>query len=491
MKETLSYFEANDLRVCQRLSKVLLWMTVAFPILFLMSFLKIWSTSYDSLIIISILGVICTVSPTILLRMNLPITALKYIIIISIAFVIAVMGSYATVGIYMTYGLALACSCMFFDKRFTRNICIIAYFPVMVSVFIKMGAVFSEAIGRMLGYTLEYAIMSGVFISLAGATRSLMNTLHNTEKVKEVVENCENASKQLVQVVDNLADTMKENVQANGKIVEAVSKTLDDCNSSIQQVESTQESIGYMQEIADTMATETESMISIADKTYEETKAYVDFMKDAVSSMQEIEMTANSTNGAIDNLDKRIAEISDFAETITNITGQTNLLALNASIEAARAGENGRGFAVVAEQVRVLADESQKASSNIANIINNILEEIKLVRESVTQNCLSVGEGINKIELAQTRADQLGKLQENTKKTAEKLSECSKTSKNHSDKVVTMTNHMSELVHNSVEQINSIKDAVEIQNNATESMEGNFKKVERVSKDLLDISSEV
>ncbi|WP_455714257.1 methyl-accepting chemotaxis protein [Anaerosporobacter sp.] len=491
MEQTSSFFETNDLRVCKQLAKVLLWMTLAFPILFLMSFLKIWKTSYESLAIMSILGIMCTVSPSILLRMNIPMNILKYVSIISIAITISVMGSYNSMGIYMTYGLALACSCMYFDRKFTRNICIIAFVPLMLSLFIKKGAIFADAIGHMLGYTLEYVIMSAVFISLADSTRTLMNTLHNTENIKRVVSNCENSSKQLVQVVDNLASTMNENVQANTNIVEAVTKTLADCKSSIEQVEATQESICQMQDIADTMAYETDSMIAIADRTYDETKAYVDFMKDAVSSMKEIETTANSTYTAIDNLDKCITDISNFAETITNITGQTNLLALNASIEAARAGENGRGFAVVADQVRVLADESQKSSSNIANIINNILEEIRLVRESVNQNCQSVGDGIRKIELAQTRADELGKLQEDTKKTAEKLSDCSKTSKNHSDKVVDITNHMSELVHSSLDEINSIMEATKIQNNATESMEENFQKVEQISKDLLEISTEV
>src|SRR3712207_7453556 len=54
-----------------------------------------------------------------------------------------------------------------------------------------------------------------------------------------------------------------------------------------------------------------------------------------------------------------------------SIAEQTNLLALNAAIEAARAGDQGRGFAVVAEEVRKLAEESQRAAASIADLIRS------------------------------------------------------------------------------------------------------------------------
>jgi len=70
-----------------------------------------------------------------------------------------------------------------------------------------------------------------------------------------------------------------------------------------------------------------------------------------------------------------IDQVGQMANSVSEIAGQTNMLALNAAIEAARAGEAGRGFAVVADEVRKLAEQSQKASEEIAMIIQDIQRE--------------------------------------------------------------------------------------------------------------------
>lgn len=101
------------------------------------------------------------------------------------------------------------------------------------------------------------------------------------------------------------------------------------------------------------------------------------------TSMSELSAKTEGMTTNISGLSDKADNINKFVSTITSISDQTNLLALNAAIEAARAGDAGRGFSVVADEVRSLANETNKSASEVADLVGDIITSTKGAVESV------------------------------------------------------------------------------------------------------------
>lgn len=124
-------------------------------------------------------------------------------------------------------------------------------------------------------------------------------------------------------------------------------------------------------------------------------------VEETAAAMEQIAISINDTSEQAQKVGEQSAEIKAVISIISDIADQTNLLALNAAIEAARAGEHGRGFAVVADEVRKLAEKTQKSLADINASVNLLTQSIMDIGSAIGEQASS----ITQVNIAITQID--------------------------------------------------------------------------------------
>lgn len=130
-------------------------------------------------------------------------------------------------------------------------------------------------------------------------------------------------------------------------------------------------------------------------------------VEEAEEMIRRVHDTVKQIAESIHQLNESSGRIGDITDTITEIASKTNLLALNAAIEAARSGEHGKGFAVLADEIRKLADGSNKAAGEIKHLIVFIRERIQFAVDNINSGVSGVENGVERIGRVKAGIDEI------------------------------------------------------------------------------------
>ncbi|MEL7411162.1 MAG: methyl-accepting chemotaxis protein [Pseudomonadota bacterium] len=239
---------------------------------------------------------------------------------------------------------------------------------------------------------------------LKEVARKLNQVIDSThDSISTVTRNCETLY-QTAEISHDAAEQTNQSLTVQNSALASMVTTVTQLEASIREI---------------AMVTNASSEVShLATK---HTVKGVGVVEKNRQRLESLENSLNMNEQSMLELDERVKQIREMVDMISGIADNTNLLALNAAIEAARAGDQGRGFAVVADEVRKLARDTSQQTTNIRDIMNELVAAAERSRKAVSdsreemscalqssQQVKSAFTDINEaVQLIQQRVDQI------------------------------------------------------------------------------------
>jgi methyl-accepting chemotaxis protein len=240
-------------------------------------------------------------------------------------------------------------------------------------------------------------------------------TLVLQENLRSLVENIAQSAEHIAASSEELSATTQQAVVSANEVAGAV---LDIATGAADQASDTEKGASEIELLGDLIENDQKLVTQLNDLTDEverlKNEGY-DILDVLISKTQLSNNAAVEVSNVIGETNESANKIDKASQMILNIAGQTNLLALNAAIEAARAGEAGRGFTVVADEIRKLAEQSNKFATEIIKDIKELTGKSDYAVKTMSGVGAIVKEQTESVDLTNMKFDGIAKAIEKLK----------------------------------------------------------------------------
>lgn len=290
---------------------------------------------------------------------------------------------------------------------------------------------------------------------------------HAFERILESLKQFMTANLHNAGALNDYAHDLSQISQHSSHAADDISKSMEHVAAGAdEQARDTAEAVETMDEFANLIEEEQQELKSLNQAATQVMR----LKEEGVQSIRVLEektqiskTSADEITHVIDNANAAAERIFDASQMIKSIAKQTNLLALNAAIEAARAGESGKGFSVVAEEIRKLAEESNRFTEEISEIIN----ELKARTENavVTMSVMSkvVDEQSQSVEQTMDKFAGISQAIEETKEAMDKINHSGESMLQRKESIITIIQNLASVSEENAASTQQVHAAVEEQ----------------------------
>jgi len=191
-------------------------------------------------------------------------------------------------------------------------------------------------------------------------------------RAQAVAEKLSTATEEVATAINQATAT----VEQLGKSMQTIASGAEEAGAAAEE---SRAAINQIEKASDEANTQAAASLTLVVNVQELIRSTIADVTTLIKGVSDAAQANFDSAKMIAELERQSEEIGKIVHAVARIADQTNLLALNAAIEAARAGEHGKGFAVVADEVRNLAEMSEKSARGIQDVVNEIQGQVKVV----------------------------------------------------------------------------------------------------------------